>query len=73
MLLQGVDFRVARQEKMLLQGVGVAEFSKYNMVTLSPCQLSDMVGNAFLVHDDDQNELFKHFKLTTSQLILLQL
>ena len=52
-----LDFRVARQEKMLLQGVGVAEFSKYNMITLSPSQLSDMVGNAFLVNDDSVSEL----------------
>ena len=37
------------EEKMLLQGVGLEEYSKYGMDMLTPSQLSNMVGNALLV------------------------
>ena len=37
------------QEKMRLQGVGCEEFQKYKMEALTPAQLSDFCGNAFLV------------------------
>ena len=36
------------QEKALFQGVGPREYMRYKMSDLSPHQLSDMVGNAFL-------------------------
>lgn len=35
------------QEKMLLQGVGLEEYQRYGMASLSSSQLSDLAGNAF--------------------------
>ncbi|CAK9079617.1 unnamed protein product [Durusdinium trenchii] len=37
---------LSSQEKMQLQGVGMEEYKKYKMDTLSPSQLSNMAGNA---------------------------
>ena len=34
------------QEKMLLQGVGMDEYRRYNMAVLTPSQLSNMTGNS---------------------------
>lgn len=44
------------QEKMMLQGVGPAEFRKYGMRSLSGPQLADLAGNSFLGYTKYQNQ-----------------
>lgn len=51
--LEGCFFMPVKkcQEKMLLQGVGMAEFHQYQMRSLTSSQLADLAGNSFLAFE----------------------